>query len=253
VVPAERGCAVVTGAGSGIGRATAQHLAAAGFHVAAVGRRLETLQETAASAGSLDGSIEAIPGDVTDPGSVSAVFEQVGRGGRRLDVLVNSAGLFGASAEVADLAVEDWSVVLDTNVTGTFLCCRAAYAMMRDQRPQGGRIINIGSVSAHAPRPHSVAYTASKHAVTGITKSIALDGRPHGIACGQIDIGNAATEMTAAFQEGVRQADGELRPEPVFDVTLAAQAIAAMAQLPPSANVLFTTLMATTMPYVGRG
>lgn len=247
-----RGCAVVTGAGSGIGRAAAHHLAAAGFHVVAVGRRLEALQETAAGAGP-HGSIEAVPGDVTDPDSVAGVFEQVGRGGRPLEVLVNSAGLFGTSAEVADLAVEDWSVVLATNVTGTFLCCRAAYAVMRDQRPQGGRIINIGSVSAHTPRPHSVAYTASKHAVTGITKSIALDGRPHGISCGQIDIGNASTEMTAAFQQGVRQADGELRPEPVFDVAVAGQAIAAMALLPPSANVLFSTLMATTMPFVGRG
>jgi NAD(P)-dependent dehydrogenase (short-subunit alcohol dehydrogenase family) len=249
----DRRLAVVTGAGSGIGRAVAQRLASDGYHVVAVGRTFESLQATAAAARGFDGRVEPLVADVTDQASVAHVFDDLREVGQRLDLLVNSAGVFGRSALVSDLSLGDWSTVIDTNVTGTFLCCRAAFALMRDQEPRGGRIINLGSVSAQVPRPHSVAYTASKHAVTGITKALALDGREFDIVCSQVDIGNAATDMTAGFQQGVRQASGEMLSEPAFDVAHAADMLAHVAQLPLDANVLFMTLMATRMPLVGRG
>ncbi|WP_030269148.1 SDR family oxidoreductase [Streptomyces sp. NRRL B-24484] len=242
--------AVVTGAGSGIGRAVALDLAAAGWLTVLAGRRAEPLHETAALAG---GGAVAVPADVTDPAAVDALF--AGAAGRfgRIDLLFNNAGTFGAPTPVEDLAVEDWRAVVDLNLTGAFLCAQAAFRQMKAQRPQGGRIINNGSISAHVPRPHSIAYTATKHAVTGLTRSLSLDGRPYRIACGQIDIGNAATDMTTAMAAGVRQADGRIVPEPVMDAADVARTVRHMAELPLEANVQFATVMATAMPYIGRG
>jgi NAD(P)-dependent dehydrogenase (short-subunit alcohol dehydrogenase family) len=253
---ATTGVAVVTGAGSGAGRHIAGALLGAGWRVALAGRRGDALAQTAASAaraGAPAGSALAVPADVTAPESVARLFDAVrGRWGR-LDLLVNNAGVFGPGGAVDGLALADWQRMVDTNLTGAFLCAQQAFRMMKAQSPGGGRIINNGSISAHVPRPDSVGYTATKHAVTGLTRSIALDGRRFGIACGQIDIGNAATEMTRAISEGARQADGSLRPEPTFDARHVAEAVLYMASLPLDANVLFLTITATQMPFVGRG
>jgi NAD(P)-dependent dehydrogenase (short-subunit alcohol dehydrogenase family) len=241
--------AVVTGAGSGIGRHVARAFLDAGYQVALAGRREEPLRETA------DGSDAAlvVPADVGDPASVAALFEEVRRGWGRVDVLFNNAGTFGPAGAVDEIGYDDWRRTVDTNLTGAFLCARHAVRLMKEQRPRGGRIINNGSISAHSPRPGSVAYTATKHAITGLTKSLALDGRAYDIACGQIDIGNAATEMTAGIAEGAPQADGRVVPEPTFDVEHAASAVLYMAGLPLDANVLFMTITATGMPFIGRG
>ncbi|MFD3655390.1 SDR family oxidoreductase [Streptomyces sp. NPDC058620] len=249
---AEQRIAVVTGAGSGIGKAVALTLAGAGWSVALAGRRPGTLEATAREAGAWD--VLCVPADVTDPDEVNALFAAVRERFGRLDLLFNNAGTFGPrSVPVEDIAYEDWRAVVDVNLTGAFLCAQAAYRQMKEQDPQGGRIINNGSVSAHAPRPHSIAYTATKHAMTGLTKSLSLDGRPYRIACGQIDIGNAATEMTERMRTGILQANGELAVEPVMAAADVARTVLHMAELPLEANVQFATVLATTMPYVGRG
>ncbi|MFD8865666.1 SDR family oxidoreductase [Streptomyces sp. NPDC059590] len=245
--------AVVTGAGSGIGRAVALELADAGWSVALAGRRREALAETARLAGR-EGAVAAIPTDVARPEQVDALFAAVRDHFGRLDLLFNNAGGFGPrNVPLDELSHEDWQAVVDTNLTGAFLCAQAAFRLMRGQDPQGGRIINNGSVSAHAPRPRSVAYTATKHAVTGLTKSLSLDGRPYNIACGQIDIGNAATDMTQRMTAGVPQANGETAAEPVMDAADVARTVRHMASLPLEANVQFATVMATAMPFIGRG
>jgi NAD(P)-dependent dehydrogenase (short-subunit alcohol dehydrogenase family) len=243
------GVAVVTGAGSGIGRAVARALLDAGWQVALAGRRVAALDETASGAP----EAMAVPTDVADPGSVADLFAAVRGEWGRVDLLVNNAGTFGPSGEVDEIPVEGWLSTVAVNLTGAFLCAREAVAAMKAQDPGGGRIINNGSISAHAPRPGSAAYTATKHAMTGLTKSLSLDGRTHGIACGQIDIGNAATDMTAGIAGGARQADGRVVPEPTFDVRHAAEAVLFMAGLPLDANVQFLTVTATTMPFIGRG
>ncbi|MEU8676058.1 SDR family oxidoreductase [Streptomyces sp. NPDC048560] len=249
---AEQRIAVVTGAGSGIGKAVALALAGAGWSVALAGRRPEALEATAREAGAA--SSLCVRTDVTDPGEVNALFAAVHERFGRLDLLFNNAGTFGPrSVPVEDIAYEDWRAVVDVNLTGAFLCAQAAYRRMKEQDPQGGRIINNGSISAHAPRPHSIAYTATKHAMTGLTKSLSLDGRPYRIACGQIDIGNAATEMTERMRTGILQAGGDVMVEPVMAASDVARTVLHMAELPLEANVQFTTVMATTMPYVGRG
>ena len=250
------GVAVVTGAGSGLGREITRALLGAGWRVAAAGRREETLREAVSAPGlPAPATHPALPvvTDVTDAGSVAALFETVrGRWGR-VDLLVNNAGIFGPGGAVDEVALEDWRRAVDTNLTGAFLCAQHAVRIMKAQDPRGGRIINNGSISAHVPRPRSVAYTATKHAMTGLTKSISLDGRAFGIACGQIDIGNAATEMTRRMEQGVLQADGSLAPEPTFGAEHVAAAVLYMAGLPLDANVQFLTITATTMPYIGRG
>jgi NADP-dependent 3-hydroxy acid dehydrogenase YdfG len=240
--------AVVTGAGSGLGRLIAHALLDAGYQVALAGRRPDALAETAKGYAAL-----TVPTDVADPAQVEALFETVRSEWGRLDLLVNNAGVFGPSGDLDDIAVDEWRHAVDTNLTGTFLCARQAVRLMKEQRPRGGRIINNGSISAHVPRPGSAAYTATKHAITGLTKSISLDGRPYDIACGQIDIGNAATEMTAAISRGARQADGSIQPEPTFDAAHVAHAVLYMAGLPLDTNVQFLTITATKMPFIGRG
>ncbi|WP_326564934.1 SDR family oxidoreductase [Amycolatopsis rhabdoformis] len=240
--------AVVTGAGSGIGRGVSRALLDAGYRVALAGRRAEALQETAGS----HAEALVVPTDVASPDSVAALFAAVHDTWGRLDLLVNNAGV-SAGGTVADLSLDAWRRVLDTNLTGMFLCAQHAVRLMKDQDPMGGRIINNGSISAHAPRPASVAYTATKHAVTGLTKSISLDGRAWNVACGQIDIGNAATEMTDRMSAGIPQADGRVLAEPTFDVGHVADAVLYMAGLPLDANVQFLTVMATRMPFIGRG
>ncbi|MGM9331876.1 SDR family oxidoreductase [Streptomyces murinus] len=244
--------AVVTGAGSGIGRAVAVELLRTGWSVALAGRRVETLEETAAFVPGTP-SI-AVRTDVARPEDVAALFgATVDRFGR-LDLLFNNAGTFGpGGVPVEELPYDAWRHVVDTNLNGAFLCAQTAYRTMKEQTPQGGRIINNGSISAHAPRPHSVAYTATKHALTGLTKSLSLDGRPYRIAVGQIDIGNAATEMTRRMSTGVLQANGETAPEPMMDVAEVARTVRHMAELPLEANVQFATVLATAMPYIGRG
>ncbi|MDV9189217.1 SDR family oxidoreductase [Streptomyces sp. SR27] len=244
--------AVVTGAGSGIGRSVALALAAAGWSVALAGRRAAALEETAATAPA--GDFLAVPTDVTSAEEVTALFTAVRDHYGRVDLLFNNAGTFaGGGVPVEDLAPDTWRAVVDVNLTGAFLCAQAAFRTMKEQDPQGGRIINNGSVSAHVPRPHSIAYTATKHAMTGLTKSLSLDGRPYRIACGQLDIGNAATEMTARMQTGILQANGQLATEPVMDAADVAATVVHMAALPLEANVQFATVMATGMPYIGRG
>ncbi|MFF5470345.1 SDR family oxidoreductase [Streptomyces achromogenes] len=244
--------AVVTGAGSGIGRAVAVELLRAGWSVVLAGRRAEPLAETAAlapGAASL-----AVPADVSRPEDVDALFTAAVERFGRVDLLFNNAGTFGpGGVPVEELPYDAWRHVVDTNLNGAFLCAQAAYRRMKEQDPRGGRIINNGSISAHTPRPHSVAYTATKHALTGLTKSLSLDGRPYGIAVGQIDIGNAATDMTTRMQTGALQANGEVTPEPVMDVADVARTVRHMAELPLEANVQFATVLATTMPYIGRG
>ncbi|MEO3861594.1 SDR family oxidoreductase [Acrocarpospora sp. B8E8] len=239
------GVAVVTGAGSGIGRVVSRALLEAGYLVALAGRRAEPLRQ---SAGDHPGAL-VVPADVADPDSVAALFDRVRDHWGRLDLLFNNAGTFGPRGAVDEISATDWRRVVDTNLTGAFLCAQHAFAIMKQQLPQGGRIINNGSVSAHTPRPRSVAYTATKHALTGLTKSIALDGRPYRIACGQIDIGNAATEMTV----DLARPDHGPAPEPTFDPAHVADAVLLMANLPLDANVLFLTITATAMPFVGRG
>ncbi|MER7521267.1 SDR family oxidoreductase [Streptomyces sp. NPDC126499] len=244
--------AVVTGAGSGIGRSVARALAEAGWKVALAGRRREPLEETAAALPPED--VLCVPTDVTSAEQVAALFAAVRARFGRVDLLFNNAGTFaGGGVPVEDLDPETWRAVVDVNLTGAFLCAQAAFRAMKEQSPQGGRIINNGSISAHVPRPHSIAYTATKHAMTGLTKSLSLDGRPYRIACGQIDIGNAATDMTARMQAGILQANGELAVEPVMDAADVAATVVHMAGLPLEANVQFATVMATTMPYIGRG
>jgi NAD(P)-dependent dehydrogenase (short-subunit alcohol dehydrogenase family) len=279
--------AVVTGAGSGLGRSIARTLLGAGWQVALAGRREELLAETTkaaetgeaaetaklaetageaaetageaaesgetASPGWRAESALVVPADVTSPSSVAALFDAVRQRWGRLDLLVNNAGLFGPAAQIDEINLADWQHVVDTNLTGAFLCAQHAVRMMKTQDPRGGRIINNGSISAHTPRPNSIAYTATKHAITGLTKSLSLDGRAFGIACGQIDIGNAATELTQRFSRGVLQANGSMAAEPTFDSRHVADAVLYMASLPLDANVLFLTITATTMPYVGRG
>jgi NAD(P)-dependent dehydrogenase (short-subunit alcohol dehydrogenase family) len=245
--------AIVTGGGTGIGRAVALGLLADGWRVAVAGRRPEALEATLAAATAPADRMLAVPADVADERAVAELFARTAQRFGRLDLLFNNAGAFGPSVPPDEVALADWQAVVATNLTGAFLCARAAFAAMRRQDPPGGRIINNGSISAHVPRPNAIAYTATKHAVTGLTRSLALDGRPHGIACGQIDIGNAATELLDGIGGGARQADGSLRPEPTMDVRHAADAVRHMAALPLDANVLFLTVMATGMPYVGRG
>jgi NAD(P)-dependent dehydrogenase (short-subunit alcohol dehydrogenase family) len=243
---------VLTGGGSGLGRVIARTMVEAGHHVLVAGRTGSSLAETVATC-SGPGSIESVVADVTDAASVDALFGRAEDRWGRLDVLVNNAGTFGPTVPFDEVPEEDWRATLDTNTTGAFLCARAAFRLMKRQHPRGGRIINNGSISAQTPRPHSAAYSASKHAVTGLTKAISLDGREHGIACGQIDIGNASTDMTAAMGRGVRQADGSIRPEATMDAQHAADAVLYMAGLPLEANVQFLTVTATTMPFIGRG
>ncbi|KQW65993.1 3-oxoacyl-ACP reductase [Phenylobacterium sp. Root77] len=241
--------ALVTGAGSGIGRASALALGEAGYKLVLVGRRADKLEETAAAIG---GEALVQPADIADELAVDAAFEAVRERFGRLDVLFNNAGV-SAGGRLEDLSLDAWRRVVDANLTGAFLCTRAAFRLMKAQDPRGGRIINNGSISAHAPRPYSVAYTATKHAITGLTRSSSLEGRAYDIACGQIDIGNAATEMTLAMAKGVPQADGSFAPEPLMDVKAVADAVVFMAGLPLDANVQFMTVMATKMPFVGRG
>jgi NAD(P)-dependent dehydrogenase (short-subunit alcohol dehydrogenase family) len=245
--------AVVTGAGSGLGRVITQALLTAGWQVAAAGRREQRLAETIAGGAWPAQAGLVKPTDVTDPGSVAALFGAVAERWGRLDLLVNNAGVFGPGGPVDELSPQHWQQIVDVNLTGSFLCAHHAARMMKAQEPRGGRIINNGSISAHSPRPNSVGYTATKHAITGLTKSISLDGRKHGIACGQIDIGNAATELTEAISQGALQADGSVRPEPTFDASHVAAAVLYMASLPLDANVQFLTITATTMPFIGRG
>jgi len=245
--------AVITGAGSGIGKRTALALLAAGYAVVLAGRRAGALAQTAAEAGEASHRALAAPTDVTSQESVRTLFARTAERFGRVDLLFNNAGRGSPRREFDDIPLEDWQGVIDVNLTGSFLCAQEAFRMMKEQTPQGGRIINNGSISAHAPRPHSSPYTASKHAITGLTKCIALDGRPYDIVCGQIDIGNAATEMTQRMTGGVPQANGALMVEPRMDADAVARAIVYMDSLPLDANVLFLTVMASKMPYVGRG
>ena len=246
---AQRGIALVTGAGSGIGRAAARALMADGWTVVAVGRRLEPLQETLGEAA----NGQALSCDISDEGQVDELFARIQSDHGRLDLLFNNAGIFPPGTLIDEMSVAQWRQAVDINLTGAFLCARAAFGLMRHQDPQGGRIINNGSISAHAPRPLSVAYTTTKHAITGLTKQLSLDGRPFSIACGQIDIGNAASEMTTGFGAGALQADGSRKAEPLMPMPHVADAVVQMARLPLAANIQFMTIMATNMPFVGRG
>jgi len=244
--------AIVTGAGSGIGQHTSLALLKEGYAVALAGRRVEALENTATEAGA-DAQTLVVPTDVTAPDSVSHLFSQTVAAFGRLDLLFNNAGIGAPGVPLEDLTYEQWRAVVDTNLTGSFLCTQEAFKAMKHQEPQGGRIINNGSISAHVPRPNSAPYTATKHAITGLTRSTSLDGRQYNIACGQIDIGNAYTDMTSRMKGGVRQADGATTAEPTMNVEDVAQAVVYMAGLPLSANVQFMTVMATKMPYIGRG
>ncbi|MFE3192981.1 SDR family oxidoreductase [Nocardia sp. NPDC059240] len=243
---------LVTGAGTGLGRAITHVLTAAGHRVVAVGRTAATLDEAVASAPG-PGTAEAFAADVTDETAVDAVFAHIVERWGRLDVLINNAGIFGPTKPIDEVSVAEWRQVVDINLTGAFLCAQAAFRLMRTQTPQGGRIINNGSISAHTPRPHTVSYAASKHGITGLTKTLALEGRAHNIAAGQIDIGNAATELTVGIAAGSLQADGSIRPEPTIDAANVARIIAQQVELPLDTNVPFLTVMATAMPYIGRG
>jgi NAD(P)-dependent dehydrogenase (short-subunit alcohol dehydrogenase family) len=250
---ATTGVAVVTGAGSGLGRSIARALLAAGWRVAAAGRREHALRETFGSGTAMPEGALAVPADVTVPESVAGLFGTVQRQWGRVDLLVNNAGMFGPMGGVDEISWAGWQQVVDTNLTSAFLCAHHAVRIMKAQAPRGGRIINNGSISAHTPRPGSAAYTATKHAITGLTKSISLDGRAFDIACGQIDIGNAATDMTQQMGRGMPQADGSVAPEPTFDARHVAEAVLYMASLPLDANVQFLTITATKMPFIGRG
>ena len=243
--------ALVTGAGTGIGRAVALAFLRDGYSVVLVGRRAEPLEAVAEESGSEHALV--VPTDVASPESVAALFTKIRQAFGRIDVLFNNAGVSGIGTNFEDIAFETWQNVVNTNLTGSFLCAQGAFKMMKDQLPQGGRIINNGSISAHAPRPNSASYTATKHAITGLTKSISLDGRKYNIACGQIDIGNALTELSAKMTTGVLQANGEVAVEPMMDAKEVADAVIHMAALPLSTNIQFMTIMATKMPFVGRG
>jgi NAD(P)-dependent dehydrogenase (short-subunit alcohol dehydrogenase family) len=245
--------AIVTGAGTGIGRAVALVLLEDGYRVALAGRRREPLEQTVAQAGAAGARALVVPTDVSDPESVRALFARAKDAFGRLDLLFNNAGANAPGIPLEDLTYEQWKSVVDSNLTGAFLCTQEAFKLMKSQDPRGGRIINNGSISAHAPRPNSAPYTATKYAITGLTKSTSLDGRKYDIACGQIDIGNAATEMTARMAKGVEQADGSMKPEPRIDAVHVARAVLHMANLPLEANVQFMTIMATKMPFIGRG
>jgi len=245
--------AIVTGAGSGIGKQVAIALAHEGYAVAIAGRRKEALEATVEAAKSNGAMLLAVPTDVSDPASVRALFAATLEKFGRLDLLFNNAGVGARPLPLEDLPFEQWKKVIDINLNGAFLCTQEAFRLMKAQEPQGGRIINNGSISAHAPRPNSAPYTASKHGMTGLTKATSLDGRKYNIACGQIDIGNAATEMTSRMGQGVPQANGAIEVEPTFDANDVARAVIYMASLPLGANVLFMTVMASKMPFVGRG
>ncbi len=245
--------AVVTGAGSGVGRAACLALAADGWSVVAAARRREQLDDTVARIQAAGGAGTAVVVDVADPDAVEELFSRVDADHGRLDLLFNNAGTGSSSVPFDEIALDDWQRVVDINLTGSFLCAQRAVAMMKRQDPRGGRIINNGSISAQVPRPNSAPYTATKHAITGLTKSLSLDGRPFDISCGQIDIGNALTEMTGSMHQGAAQADGSMKPEPTMDVADVGRAVAYMASLPPDANVLTMTVMANGMPFVGRG
>src|SRR3989475_9400237 len=244
--------AIVTGAGSGVGRAVGLVLLREGYHVALAGRRKDALEQVAGEAGPARSRALVVPTDVRDPEAIRALFAQTKSAFGRLDLLFNNAGI-GAAGLLEDLTVEQWKAVVATNLTGSFLCTQEAFKIMKSQEPRGGRIINNGSISAYTPRPGSVAYTSTKHAVTGLTKTTSLDGRKYDIACGQIDVGNARTPLTERMTKGVPQANGTVMVEPVMDVENVARAIVYMASLPLDANVQFMTVMATKMPYVGRG
>ena len=245
--------AMITGAGTGVGRACALAMLGEGYSVVLAGRRREPLEKTKADAGADGERALVAPADVSDPASVEALFAKTKEAFGRLDFLFNNAGVNAPGVPLEDLTVEQWRNVVDVNLTGVFLCTREAFRLMKSQRPMGGRIVNNGSISAHVPRPHSAPYTSTKHAITGLTRSTSLDGRKYDIACGQIDIGNAATEMTARMAEGVPQANGEIAVEPVMDAENVARALLCMASLPLDANVQTLTVMATKMPFVGRG
>ena len=245
--------AMVTGAGSGIGRACGIALLNEGYHVVLTGRRRDVLEDTIRQGGSAGDRALAVPSDVTDPSSVKALFNTTRERFGRLDVLFNNAGAIAPAIPLEDLTFAQWKVVVDTNLTGAFLCTQEAFRLMKNQQPRGGRIINNGSISAHAPRPHSAPYTATKHAITGLTRSTSLDGRAYDIACGQIDIGNALTPMAEKMPTGVMQANGTIAAEPTMDVGEVARAVVYMASLPLEANVQFMTVMATKMPFIGRG
>lgn len=246
------GVALVTGAGTGVGRAAALALLGDGWSVALIGRRAEPLVETARLSGAGERAL-ALPSDVTDPAAVDAAFAAAVAKFGRLDVLFNNAGAGVPARPMDEISIDEWRMVVEVNLNGAFYCARAAFAQMRRQSPQGGRIINNGSISAHTPRPGSIPYTSTKHAITGLTKTIALDGRPFDIACGQVDIGNAITPMTERMVEGVPQPDGSVKPEPRMDVDHVGQAVLHMASLPLETNILTMTIMATKMPFVGRG
>ena len=245
--------AVVTGAGSGIGRASALALLKDGFRVALAGRRKDALEETAGAAPGARERARVVPTDISDPAAVKALFARVRDAWSRVDILFNNAGANAPGVPFEDLPYERWKTVVDVNLTGSFLCAQEAFRTMKDQSPRGGRIINNGSISAHAPRPDSAPYTASKHAITGLTKTIALAGRKYDIACSQIDIGNAMTELAARMAKGVKQADGAIKVEPMMDVAYVGEAVRYLASLPLEVNVQFMTIMATKMPFVGRG
>jgi NAD(P)-dependent dehydrogenase (short-subunit alcohol dehydrogenase family) len=245
--------ALVTGAGSGIGRTVALALSGVDYQLVLAGRRKEALEETVAMAGTAKGSALAVAADISDPAAVRALFSQTEQAFGRLDLLFNNAGVGIPSAALEDVTAEQWQRVVQTNLSGTFYCTQEAFRLMKRQTPQGGRIINNGSISAHVPRPNSAPYTATKHAVTGLTRSASLDGRKYNIACGQIDIGNAATEMAMRMADGVPQADGTIRPEDLIDPSIVGNAVLYMASLPLDANVQFMTVMATKMPFIGRG
>jgi NAD(P)-dependent dehydrogenase (short-subunit alcohol dehydrogenase family) len=245
--------AVITGAGTGIGKASALALMRTGWSVVLSGRRKEMLEAVAREGEATGQKSLVVPGDVGDPASVRNLFARTWETFGRLDLLFNNAGIGAPAVPMEDLPLEKWKAVVDTNLTGSFLCTQEAIRIMKDQTPRGGRIINNGSISAHAPRPNSVAYTATKHAVTGLTKSTSLDGRKYDIACGQVDVGNAETPLAARMKDGVPQANGTIMPEPLMDVEHVANAVVYMASLPLDANVQFLTVMATKMPFVGRG
>lgn len=245
-------CAIVTGAGTGVGKAAAMALASGGWKVVLAGRRQQPLEDLAHALGNGNQSL-VIPTDVADPSSVVSLFEQTVKNTGRVDLLFNNAGVSAPGVPIDELTVDQWRTVVDINLNGMFYCLQQAFKVMKKQNPMGGRIINNGSISAYAPRPNSIAYTATKHAVTGLTKTASLDGRNFNIAVGQIDIGNAATDMAAKMAMGVPQANGEIKKEPLMDVDLVGQSVLYMANMPLSANVLFHTVMATNMPFVGRG
>lgn len=245
--------ALVTGAGSGIGRAIALRLLEDGFIVVLVGRRRVALEETAKYEPSLSDRMLVLPADISEAADVKAIFEEVRAKYGRLDLLFNNAGIFTPSASIEDVTLENWQAAVDINLTGAFLCTQEAFRLMKSQTPRGGRIINNGSISAHVPRPQSVTYTATKHAITGLTKATSLDGRKYDIACGQIDIGNASTDMTDKMERGILQANGSMAVEPTFETRYVADAVSYMASLPLHANVQFMTVMATNMPFIGRG